>query len=78
MGVDFVMSKGEKCSFSFSATKFQLASVNDSDNSCGIILKVDGSFLKKAMFKMLGLSFCSWLNLGICFVSIAKLIYLEV
>ena len=56
----------------FNAGKTQLVSLDRSDNTGGIDVKMDGSVLEKSSLTMLGLTFSSKLNWGSYFVTIAS------
>ena len=64
---------GEKSLVDFSAGKTHLVSFDWSNNNSSIDVKMDGSVLEeKSSSKMLGLTFCSRLDLGSYPISIAK------
>ena len=56
----------------FNAGKTQLVSLDRSDNTGDIDVKMDGSVLEKSSLTMLGLTFSSKLNWGSYFVTIAS------
>ena len=56
----------------FNAGKTQLVSLDRSDNTGGIDVKMDGSVLEKSSLTMLGLTFSSKLNWGSYIVTIAS------
>ena len=63
---------GMKWLVGFNAGKTQLVSIDWSNNTDSIDVKMDGSFLdENSSFKMLGLTYCSELDLGSYIISIA-------
>ena len=67
------MDRGRKWLVDFSAGKTQLVLFDQSNNTCAIDMKMDGSVLEeKSSFKMLGLTFSSKLDWGSYIISIAK------
>ena len=64
---------GRKCLVDFNTGKTQLVSVDQSNNTGAIDMKMDGSVLEeKSSCKMLGLTFSSKLDWGSYIISIAK------
>ena len=67
------MDRGRKWLVDFNAGKTQLVSLDRSNNTDAIDVKMDGSVLEeKSSFKMLGLTFSSKLDWGSYIISIAK------
>ena len=67
------MDWGRKWLVDFNAGKTQLVSIDWSNNTGAIDVKMDGSVLEeKPSFKMLGLTFSSKLDWGSYIISIAK------
>ena len=68
-----IVEWGKKWLVDFNAGKTQLVSFDRSNNNGSIDVKMGGSILEeKSLFKMLGLTFSSKLDLGSYIISIAK------
>ena len=68
------MDWAKKWLVGFSAAKTELVSFDQSNNTCFIDVKMDGSVLEeKLSFKMLGLTFSSKLDGSSCIISMAKI-----
>ena len=64
---------GKKWLVDFNAEKTQLVSFDQSNNTCAINVKMDGSVLEeKSSFKILASTFSSKLDWGSCIIFIAK------
>ena len=72
-GLQETVDWGRKRLVNFNAKQNQLVSLDQSNNTGAIDVKIDGSVLaEKSSFKMLGLTFFSKLNWGSYIISIVK------
>ena len=72
-GLQDTVDWGRKRLVNFNAKQNQLVSLDQSNNTGAIDVKIDGSVLaEKSSFKMLGLTFFSKLNCGSYIISIVK------